>query len=548
MSSEKKDKGILIETSDNNKYGRGTFSAPARYVAYMNMSADSPVYKGLPGIRGENGKINWQCSSGKTTSFYKFFPGRFDWWVQKADDLELPGTGNSDDRLTIAARTIHPTGKKVCLVCGKERYIGYMYINANFANALNKVVGEQLFEKTMPVYEAVKILVEKRGKEFSREFILKNFPEKADDIALFDAGNYEEFFRLTQQIRSTKLSPGYMGDCPHRLDGIHDYCTFCRKRNDPGRSDENMCTYNHDRRAFMWWAEGDWKIADTLYNSAGPGVCVNCGKHVKKISPDHVGPLACGFKQNGFFDPLCGRCNSAKNRRFTFDNVISLLDYEEKTGESAASWQVRALWDKTKDEMRDDATVKTLSNYMRAMQDYYLRILSYIASLGHFEYLTCYLHPEYANYNVTFTGLDPSTLSYKSFNKVKAVSNGSRSLAARSVRIAFEELFEYCSKPTAKRKSIILKTVEAFLLQDKAKISKIFSSVPVNEVDKKMQAVLSPSIESLDQKDSEIQVIIESADFTNRMGKYAQLTNQLKSIIDSRGLQFADECIAEIAK
>ena len=198
--------------------------------------------------------------------------------------------------------------------------------------------------------------------------------------------------------------------------------------------------------------------------------------------------------------------------------------------------------------MRDDATVKTLSNYMRAMQDYYLRILSYIASLGHFEYLTCYLHPEYANYNVTFTGLDPSTLSYKSFNKVKAVSNGSRSLAARSVRIAFEELFEYCSKPTAKRKSIILKTVEAFLLQDKAKISKIFSSVPVNEVDKKMQAVLSPSIESLDQKDSEIQVIIESADFTNRMGKYAQLTNQLKSIIDSRGLQFADECIAEIAK
>lgn len=76
----------------------------------------------------------------------------------------------------------------------------------------------------------------------------------------------------------------------------------------------------------------------------------------------------------------------------------------------------------------------------------------------------------------------------------------SRSLAARSVRIAFEELFEYCSKPTAKRKSIILKTVEAFLLQDKAKISKIFSSVPVNEVDKKMQAVLSPSIESLEPK------------------------------------------------
>lgn len=123
-----------------------------------------------------------------------------------------------------------------------------------------------------------------------------------------------------------------MGDCPHRLDGIHDYCLRCRKKNDPGKSDENMRTYNHDRRAFMWWAEGDWKIADALYNSAGPGTCVNCGKTVKKISPDHVGPLACGFQQNSFFEPLCDRCNSAKNRRFTSNkmSIVFLITFSKK--------------------------------------------------------------------------------------------------------------------------------------------------------------------------------------------------------------------------
>lgn len=71
-------------------------------------------------------------------------------------------------------------------------------------------------------------------------------------------------------------------------------------------------------------------------------------------------------------EPLCGKCNSAKNRRFTFDNVISLIDYEKKNGVSAASWQVRSLWDITKGKTQDDNTVKILSNYMRAMQDYYL--------------------------------------------------------------------------------------------------------------------------------------------------------------------------------
>lgn len=529
------------------KYGRGTFEPPKAYVEYMNKIADSPVYQGLPGIRSEDGKINWQCSSGKTTSFYKYYPGRFKWWVNKADELGIRGTGNSDDRLTVAARMIHPFGKKVCLVCGKERYIGYMYMNANFAKSWNKLVGEDIFEKTMPIYQATELLVKKIGKENARAEIVSSFPEKIKDIELFDEGKYEIFFSKTQHIRSTKLSPGFMGDCPHRLDGIHDYCTFCRKRNDPGRSDENMRTYNHDRRAFMWWSEGDWKMADTLYNSATSGKCVNCGRQVKKISPDHIGPLSCGFKQNGFFEPLCGRCNSSKNRRFTLDNVVSLINYEKQTGESVASWQVRSLWDSAKDLMTDDGTVKVLSNYMRAMQDYYLRSLYHFAENGCYEFLSVYLHPEYANYMITFSGLDTSTLHYDSYTRIEQPTNGSRSLAARSLRIAFEELKKYVDKPIEKRKSILLKIIESYLNEDFPKFDSVAQEHTLTIVDKELSRILTEE-ESIDVKDNAIQKIIEQPAFINRTERYLKFKSEFEAIVENRGKQLAKLCIADICK
>ena len=528
------------------KYGRGKFKPSKEYINYMNMIANSPVYDGLPNIREENGKINWQCSSGKTTSFYKFFPGRFAWWVNKADSLKLPGTENSDDRLTIAARIIHPTGKKVCLICGKERYVGYMYMNANLAKRWNKLVQSDYFEKTMPIYEATQLLIDELGIEQVRKQILSDFPEKIDDIELFDNQQYEQFFMNSQYKRSTNLSPGYMGDCPHRLDGIHDYCTFCRKKNDPGRSDGNMRTYNHDRRAFMWWADGDWKIADTLYNSASSGTCANCGKEVSKISPDHVGPLACGFKQNGFFEPLCGRCNSAKNRRFTYDNVISLIEYERTNDESVASWQVQTLWDETKENVSNDADVKILSNYMRVAQDYYLRVLTYVAKLGYYDFLSSLLHPEYANFEISFENLDTSNFTYSKINKALNITNGSRSLAARSVRIAFDELFEYSSKTTEQRKSIILDTVERYLSEDYFVIDDIFNKAKKNDIDNSIKQIIENNALSLDVKDSQLQIIIETDDFQQRANRQKETFSKIKDLFNARGHNFAELCLSEI--
>ena len=73
------------------RYGRGKFEAHSNYLEYMEMIVNHPNYVGMPNARSEDGHINWQVSSGKTTSFYKFYQERFSWWIAKADSLGLPG-------------------------------------------------------------------------------------------------------------------------------------------------------------------------------------------------------------------------------------------------------------------------------------------------------------------------------------------------------------------------------------------------------------------------------------------------------------------------
>jgi len=529
------------------RYGRGKFVAHENYIAYMNAIADSPIYSDMPNLRSSDGRINWQVSSGKTTSFYRYYLARAEWWTTQADKLGLPGTGNSNDRFSIAARIIHPTKLRACRLCGENIYVGYMYLNAVFAKRLTQLTnGRLIFVKMGQVDSAFMDLENILGKEKTQDVIKKNFPERSEYYNLLTSEGISAFFIKTQHFRSTLLSPGFMANPPDRLDGFHDYCLHCRKNNDPGRSDENMSTYNHDRRAFMWWAEGDWKVADEIYNQAGNGTCTNCGKKCSHISPDHVGPLACGFKQNGFFEPLCSRCNSSKNRRFTFDNVISLIEYEEKTQDSVACWQVRSLWDKTKNLINDDAEAKVLSNIMRIMQDFYLRILHALFSREYCCFLLSILHPEFAYFDIEIINLDTSLFSYDSVRKIESKTVGTRSLAARSIRIAFDELNEYCSKPQGRRK-INRKYYES-INADIMNILTIFKGISLEQEDLSLYSILSDYSMTLDERDAAIQKILESTDLNQLRKKYSSVFKDVRNIFTKRGEMLALEFARELSK
>ena len=117
------------------------------YIEYMQSIVSHPTYSSMPNAVSPNGRINWQVSSGIGTSFYKDYLARKAWWISKADELGLPGKGDEQDRLTIAARIVHPTGYRICRLCGKSFNIGYFYLNASFSRRLNSVFPELGFKE-----------------------------------------------------------------------------------------------------------------------------------------------------------------------------------------------------------------------------------------------------------------------------------------------------------------------------------------------------------------------------------------------------------------
>lgn len=435
-----------------SRYGRGKFEAHPNYIAYMEAVVKHPNFQDMPNSVS-NGKINWQVSSGKTTSFYKYYKARWAWWVKKADSLGVPGKGNENERFTIAARMISPTGYRACRLCGEDWNVGYFYLNDRLFKKLTKLCPEGSFFKWQPIDSAIHQLEKHIPERKVCELFASLFPNRAQYFSEY--GISKLAFEKSNHINSKAwLTPGYMGNPPDRLDGFHDYHFECRKNHDPGRFDENMKTYNHDRRSFEYWAEGNWMAADILYNSAGVGRCVDCHEDAGdvKISPDHIGPISCGFKQLTYYKPLCASHNSSKNRRFTKYDISLLIDYEEQHRESVASRQIRAHWDSHKYLVQSDENAKELSNSLRSIQDSYFRILHALWEAGHVRFICTLLSPEHAFDEVKFIDVDPSNLTFSSFNIHRKITPNRRSLFVRSIRIALESLQEYVLKAVVDRK------------------------------------------------------------------------------------------------
>ena len=417
------------------------------FVQYMHFIAEHPIYSGMPGaINPKTKKVSWQTSNSPKVDFFKFYNPRFDWWVAKADELGVPGEGKSDDRFAITARMIHPTGKRPCLFCGVDFSVGFYYLNANSAKRFTKEFGDEGFLKGQPIDEAIQLALFSKGQKKLSSFLQELFPERNDFFDEFGYG--ADAFDRSIHLRSSRLSPGFMSNCPYRLDGFHDYAGPCghRGNKDTGRHDSNMKTYNHDRRAFEWWAAGDWNLADALYNLAGPGSCSICGKDVPKVSPDHIGPLACGFKHMPFFSPMCTQCNSSKNRYMTLDDVRKLIQYEEKNHVSVASPHIQHYWDSMKNSISSDAEAHDLSNKMRTIEDFYLRCLHRLKIDGFSSHIIRLVEHHHAFHDFHFKGLDSSNLTFESFDCRPNNSNGRRSLASRSIRIGMDALDEYAVK------------------------------------------------------------------------------------------------------
>ncbi|MDH5439682.1 MAG: HNH endonuclease [Candidatus Bathyarchaeota archaeon] len=391
-------------------------------------------YTGMPHPYKADGSVRWVVTGNSSIGLQ-----RRRWWDRKREEKGIP-----KDRgwLAETAEAIHPTGRKVCQICGREMSIHYVYPRGRYLEKLNEIEAADF-----TIFHEIGYIVEKIVDRLGDKgyYSIKRIFKVPDAVPR----GKEDYIRYITEKCRTKLSPGSMSDAPDRFDGYHTYNRCCRKEQDTGRHDENLGRYIEDRRAYEHWADGDWKAASWLMRGER-GVCPRCGR-TAILTADHIGPISLGFRHRPKFQPLCRACNSAKNNRMMLVDIKQLIS-DEQSGEEVISWHSKDIWDLLKDRPRDDLDAARMSKLMRTYHHHVMETLYIISANGYKDFPLNFLHPEYAYYSVEFENLDRRTFQYERMVKKRGTKKQYGNNAARYVRIAFESLNAYHSKTLDNRR------------------------------------------------------------------------------------------------
>ena len=393
-------------------------------------------YNDLPNKFKENGEILWVSPSDKERAV---------WWDKKVIDMGLHSRAE-------VARAIFPPelhGLHPCQICGRKMSIFYVYPNRNTLIRIKAHTSLLIEPYAMDINEIYDLLYKKFGSAVFDK--LKEIFDMPDSVTR----NKESYLEYIQNNRRSRLSPGVMSNPPDRLDGFHTYNACHRSEEDTGRHGANMARYSQDRRAYENWAEGNWNLSNRLMGEFKgydkEVTCPVCGK-TARMSADHVGPISLGFTHGPRFNPMCRSCNSKKNNRMTFDDVKTLIA-EEKKGNTIISWHSKRVWDKIKNQVKNNMDAWKLSKIMRWHLNNILHVFYIINDRGYGIFLTKFLHPEYSFVDYRFENFDPLNLG-----KLKTIfkpldSKNKRKNAERYIRISLESLRDYQTKDNRRVKS-----------------------------------------------------------------------------------------------
>lgn len=410
------------------------------YVKYTEMIVSHPNYRGLPYERDPQTKrIKW-VAAGKSPKGQ----ARQQWWDKQCIKYGIPIQKGC---YAVISRLIHPTKEHVCQCCGRSLSIYYIYPAKNTIRKLQeKLPRFAQVEDVAPADYSIYDIIDK----FCRNQVELNYVASILDLpAVKDADSLKKMIQSNLANGGTKkLSPGAMSNCPDRLEGYHSDGLCCRERSDKGRHTDNMKTYTQDRRAYEDWSDGNYRLANRLMGEFNKGEklyrCPKCGE-MKKMTADHIGPISLGFCHSGNFTPLCQSCNSAKNNRFTKEDVDTLIRLE-KEGETVISWHSTYIWELLKHRIVDDKTAKLASSLMAEYHQNVIFAFSVIYQNGGEALLKKHLHPEFSLYDYRFENFDPFHLDRMRIIETPIDSKNARSNQERYQRVAFESLDEFRKK------------------------------------------------------------------------------------------------------
>ena len=201
------------------------------FVRYMTEIVNHPNYCGLRIQKKADGSYGWIAAANSAVG-----KERIEWCLEKAQELGVavrPGV-YADVMLAV-----HPTGRKICQICGREMSLYYHYPNARFLAGLNRCFGTE-YTECDHIGDIWDNLIYKGSdhEEIAAYLIAKGgltLPVTASKDEIIEA------LELACRKGNKKcLGPGAMSDFPDRFDGFHTYNRCCRASQDTGRFRENM--------------------------------------------------------------------------------------------------------------------------------------------------------------------------------------------------------------------------------------------------------------------------------------------------------------------
>lgn len=497
------------------------YEASQKFIEYAEEIVANPVYEGMPDVRLDDGSIQWEAPSNRSSGKFQFtYEKRLNWWKAKADEIGISTTSNQ--WISKVAKTIHPTGFKPCKVCGNVMDIRYSYLSKNFINRVRKldyVTDEFEMYDTTHVLDFIAAFIDTYGErvyeDLPKLFTCKQYPTIPNLPKTLDAWS-EWLDKEYIKTEPSMLGPGAMSNAPDRLDGFHSFNRCCRSKADKGRTKENLASYSTDRRAFENWVDGNWITANKLMGHINSDsnikkeLCANNNdghKHPRPCSADHIGPISLGFCHRPEFQLLCAPCNSAKNNRMYYSDVLHLIE-AESNGETVVSWYAKPIWDLTKHKVTDANTALRLSRIMRDNRNVGMMLLNEYLQKKYYLFLLTFLNLSYANYNYSISSVrinnhivtahftrSASTLKYVNIQKI------------RKIRVAFESLSEYAEKENRNGYLVTNDSIESI----KQSTFRILDNLPkhINDLNEKLVKIL----DSNPIKDNDIERFLNIIDY-----------------------------------
>jgi len=522
---------------------RANLEANEAFLQYEEEIVNHPAYAGMPDLRHDDGTIQWEAPSNRGSGAFQFsHDKRYQWWVEKAGEVGI--STDQDKWISKVAKKIHPTKLHPCKVCGRVMDIRYCYLSSNFMKRVEKLPfydGSIEMDEVTHILDFITTFVDTYGEKAYKALPgllkctqVKSFPNLPNDLTAWTTWIEKNYIPNEPSM----LGPGAMSNAPDRLDGFHTFNRCCRSSADKGRSKENLASYSTDRRAFENWSDGNWITANKLMGFIGSNPdmkqehCANEGNggyHPRPCSADHIGPISLGFCHRPEFQFLCKPCNSAKNNRMYYSDVLHLIDVE-RSGESVATWYADPIWQKCKEKVTDKESALRLSRVMRDNRNIAMMLLADFINKGEFLFLLTLLHLEYADYDYEII---PGSTSIK--NQIVTVKFSRRASTlryvsiqkTRKIRVAFSSLAEYARKENRNGYMYTSKEIRELKSKAFALLSRV--SEPLKARNRELIAALSE-----EGSDTDIEQFVAAIDYfaIKRIPEYVEVKGILIHIME----------------